>query len=352
MFCRNRAGRTVHTVLTVAMASVLLFADATSAAAQIHSRAITVTGGWSRSGDLTPGFGFETILEDGFVAGAQAETWFPSRWFGLRLNASYADRLVQGSDNRFRIVAGDAGLVVRLLPPRRDRIVAPVAGLGVGVVFYRAEAHAQPLAEGMYGDDPVMRPILAPSIGVDLFPDAMVGVRLEVADKIVFPSIGESPDADGFPRVHNPRVRAGLQLRVGRPPPAIIVAQRPAEPEPAPEPAGTRPPEPEPPAPPPAAPLDQAFTVQVGAFVNDGYAARWADGLRELGAPVRVVEVIVDGLRLNRVRVGALDAYTEAERLAEILFSAGYPIWVTTLGPGETVPADIVAATHRFMADR
>jgi septal ring-binding cell division protein DamX len=415
--------------------------------AQTHRSAIGVTGGWSTSGDLTPGLWHETTLEDGWIGGAQLEVWPGSRRLGLRLNGTVASREMVGSPRRFLVASADLGLALRLLAADRDRSVAPFIGLGAGPVGYFARDDGLPLGDGAYGDDPVIRFAVTPSAGVDLFTRSTVGIRLEIADQIVLPSIGESPPSEGLPRVHNPTARAAVQLRLGRatPRPVVATAPRPAtdvrvEIAPAAEPAPVEPPAPEPtPVEPPApvaaaapaaaperapareplgrpvdlpgdpaprpvparvaadpvAPLPPAtprptpapareplgrpvdtparpapaaapamparvapappatsvlYTVQVGAFAQRAMAQNWVSRLDGVEIPILVTEADVRGSRLIRVRVGAVESMAEARLLAERLRrDYGYDTWITTVSVGESVPADAIVATLRFL---
>jgi cell division septation protein DedD len=372
------------------------------AAAQAHRTALGASAGWATYGDLTPGFGWETVLESGWTVGAELETWPGARRVGIRLNLSYAERTLEETSRAFRVATGDVAVLVRLLPAVRGRMAAPFLGIGGGLVAYRARDHSIPLGEGQYGDDPVRRVMAAPSVGVDLFTEAPVGLRLEAVDYIVFPAIGESPPATGFPSVHNPVVRTAVQFRFGRPPPRPIVARpsppepvapeavepepvepEPAEPEPVePEPVEPEPVEPEPVAPEPAPPVQPApeavappepvaptpapepvppvrdphaavFTVQIGSFAVASTAARWGRNLEAAGLPLWVTQTVVEGRQVSRVRVGVVETWAEAQRLAAVVRREfGYETWVDMVGLRETPPPGALDASRRFMAGR
>jgi cell division septation protein DedD len=368
-----------------ALALGILAGAAAPAVAQAHRTALGATAGWATYGDLTPGFGWETVLESGWTVGAELETWPGARRVGIRLNMSYADRTLEQTSRAFQVATGDVAVLVRLLPAVRGRIAAPYLGVGGGLVVYRAKDHSIPLGEGQYGDDPVLRVMAAPSIGVDLFTEAPVGLRLEAVDYIVFPAIGESPPAEGFPSVHNPVVRTAVQLRFGRPPPRPIVARpsTPAEPEPVqPRPAEPEPVEPEPVTPEPAPPVQPApeavappepvapapapepvppardphaavFTVQIGSFAVASTAARWGRNLEAAGLPLWVTQAVVEGRQVSRVRAGVVETWAEAQRLAVVLRREfGYETWVDMVGLRETPPPGALEASRRFMAGR
>jgi cell division septation protein DedD len=372
--------------------------------AQTYGSVVGVTGGWSTAGDLTPGLGAETTFEDGWTAGAQFETW--AGRIGMRLNGAYAQRSLVGTARSFQIATADLGLVLRLLAPDRDRAMAPFFGLGAGPVVYISDEDGAPVGDGDYGADPVIRWMLSPSVGVDFLTRSALGVRVEIADQIVFPSIGESPESTGLPRVHNPGARVALQLRLGRPPsplaPVAVAApasapQAPAaapepqrapepQPEPAPAPAPQPQPQPQPapepepepqpqpePQPEPAAPPAPApdpepaaapapaplptlggqglmYTVQVGAFSDGNTARAWARRLEARGLPTRLDEVTAGGQRLIRLRVGAVDSREDAQLLASRLRrDFGYDTWIDGVTAGEAIAPDAIVLTLRYL---
>lgn len=364
MYCYTRS----HVRHALAVSALILLVAAlvsAPAGAQTYRTAFGMTGGWSTAGDLTPGLGSETVFEDGWTAGAQLETWVGR--MGMRLTASYAARETEGSARSFQIAAADIGLMIRPLAPRPDRALAPFVAVGAGPVLYRAEADGDPVGDGSYGDDPVLRFMLAPSAGVDLLTGSAVGLRVEVVDHIVFPSIGESPESNGLPRVHNPGVRAALQLRMGRTRRPVLVRE--PEPKPAPRaepdarpapvaevrPAPTAPSAPEP-APVAVQPAPAShgeslvYTVQVGSFAQESMARSWARRLERSGLPSWFVETDHAGQRMIRLRVGAVDSHEDAQLLASRLREAfGYETWIDTVSAGEGIPSDAIVATLRFL---
>lgn len=363
MYCFTRS----HVRQALAPSTLILLAAtlvSPPAEAQTYRTALGVTGGWSTAGDLTPGLGFETVFEDGWTAGAQLETWVGR--VGMRLNASYAAREMEGSARPFKIAAGDIGVIVRPLVVQPDRAVAPFIALGAGPVMYMADGDGEPVGDGSYGDDPVLRFMVAPSAGVDLLTGSSVGLRVEVVDQIVFPSIGESPESEGVPRVHNPGVRAAVQFRMGGPRRPVVVRAPDAAPAPAPQaqpdarpaPAAEPPPaQPAQPAPPPAAPPAPAareegivYTVQVGSFAQESMARSWARRLERSGLPSWFVEIRDQGQRMIRLRVGAVDSLEDAQLLASRLREAfAYETWIDAVAPNEAIPADAIVATLRFL---
>jgi cell division septation protein DedD len=357
---RSNARGLLASAALVAVAGALAGAmGAAPVGAQTYRSVLGVTGGWSTAGDLTPGL-TETKFEDGWTAGAQLETW--AGRYGIRLNATYAERNVAGSARSFQVATADLGLMFRLVPPDRERVIAPFAGIGAGPVVYMADEGGAPLGDGDYGADPVVRWMLAPSVGADLLTRSPVGVRFEIADQIVFPSIGESPETSGLPRVHNPGARVALQIRFGRPaaPLVAVVPPAPTSPAPtadaapaaAPAPAGAPAPA-QAPAPAPAPTLGgqgRLYTAQVGAFADAATARTWAGRLEERGLPVWFSEATLGGQRLIRLRVGAVDSPEDAQLLATRLQrDFGYEAWIDGVAAGETLPADAIVATLRYL---
>ena len=396
----------------VCIAAAALFAA--PGAAQDHRFALGVGGGWSNHGDLTPGLSTTTTPEAGWLGTAQLELWPGSARTGLRLGGSYAVRaLEEDPASSYMMLTSDLSLLVRLLPAGRGRWVAPYLALGAGAVGYLARDAAQPMG-GVYGDDPVVRVLALGGGGVDLFPSARFGARVEAVDRVVLPGFGEGPESLGVPTAHGLEVTAALQLRgwrVSRQPAVVAAMPAPAAPAPAAQPAQPSAAEREAAelrarmqdwqgrltslstrvdsleralaavrtstvarpavqggplgtpvasearamatAPEPdvfAAPGAVLYTVQVGAFVEEATAARWADRLRARNLPVWVTDAVVRGMRVRRVRVGALPTQDEADALARRLRTGyGWPTWVDRVSEAEVVPADAVAATRSFL---
>jgi hypothetical protein len=336
--------------LALSLAPVAL-ATAT-ADAQAHRAAFGLAGGWSMAGDLTPGLPQEGFLESGWTAGAQLELWPGPRRVGLRLNASVAERKLENTQRAFRIAAADLGLVVRLLSARDDRGVAPFVALGAGPVVYMAEDASRPLGDGAYGEDPVVRLMVAPSVGADFFNESSVALRLEVAHQIVFPAVGESPAATGVPVVHNPGARVALLFRVGRAAPRVVVRS----PGPAPGPAPATAPAPVELAPAGLAPPGSAsalYTVRVGTFADPASARAWVSRLEGEGVPVWLTEATVGGRPMIRVTVGAVDSHADATLLAEKLrLDFGYDTRIDAIPADRPLPARAILETLRFLDGR
>jgi cell division septation protein DedD len=342
--------------------------------AQAHRTVVGVFGGWSAGGDLTPGTGFESRLADGWLAGAQLESWSASERTGWRLTGTLASRALDGGGPTFTVIAADVALVLRILDPARERVAEPFVALGPGVVVYRAGPGEEPLGRGLYGSDPVARVVLAPSVGVDLRAGPRAGLRLEVVDAVVFPYVGISPASDHVRWVHNPGARVAAKLRFGQRPPPHSVAPVPVraapparDAEPAAKPTPLEPPattptptptptprsEPAPPVPFPAPAELPLFTVQVGAFAEPGAARDLAGRLDGAGLPVWLAEREAGEQRLIAVRAGAVRSREEAALLARRLaLELGVETWVAAVASGEPVPADAVATTLRILFPR
>jgi len=402
----------VGTRMVVVVATLAL--AAAPAASQTHRVALGITGGWSGYGDLTPGLATSAVFESGWLAGGQVEGWLGAGRFGVRLNGSYAQRSLEGeTESKYELLAGDLTLMVRPLPAGLVPWAAPYLALGGGAARFRGSDGLGPVGGGAYGPDPVTRPIAVAAAGADLAPGSRFGLRLEIADQVVFPSAGDSPPTEGLPITHNVRVLSALQYRIGGARPArIAVAALPSNPvdrEPRSagpaaaerdaeverlkrelearereierlrgaadagnEQASVEPPaqaraavaaapkgQPTAEAPDPqrapagAAPdPDARFTVQVGSFVEPATAQLWVDRLRQRGLPVWTQEVDLQGLQVVRVRVGATSLKADAEALARALGRDGWSVRVNPIVPEDRPPGEAVEQTRQFLSGR
>jgi hypothetical protein len=372
-------------LLPLAAAFLGLAAGPTTARPQDARAALTAVGGGSTYDDLTPGMD-PTVLGSGWLAGVQAEAWLLGGRTAIRLNGQYARRSPETGADVYAVAAGDADLLVRILPVRSGRILAPYIVGGAGATGFFGSDGTPALGAGAYGTDPVIRPHLLVGAGIDLASWQRVGARIEVGDRIVFPSFGESPETQGLPAVHNLMVVAGLQLRLGS-----LSGGMPARPRPRPRrtPAPVAPPttpaveagrdrvaasgsaEGEAdavPAPqgedegrvrPPvstdgsAAPHQErpVFTVQLGSFVETETAVRWGERLEALGLPVWLIDLEIQGEGVRRIRVGATTAEADARRLAEALEARlGWSTRVDRIGASEAVPPGALDRTRTYLA--
>lgn len=324
-----------------ALLSLALLALATAADAQSNRAGLTLMGGGSIHGDMTPGL-TPTIFEPGWIAGLQAESWFGGGRAGVRLNGLFTQRMLDDGRGDYNVYMADVDLLVRVLPVRAGRALAPYLALGAGASRYDAVASWPVFAGGVYGSDPVHRAHVLAGLGIDVLSTRGAGLRLEVADQIVLPSVGRSPESSGVPTVHNLVVTAGLQLRVGSLERRVVMAR----PEPAPraEPAMRTQPAPR------RAEADVLYTVQVEQFVEAATARRWYIRLQERAIPVWLLDTVIRGEPVNRVRVGALRSETEARNLAAALErDYGWRVRVDRVTADEPLPADALEATRAFL---
>lgn len=218
-------------------AAILLVAAAAPASAQEHRGALGLTGGWSQGEDVTPGLGYETRFEPGWTAGLQLERWPGSGRVGLRLSGSYAERpLTTAPTSDFNIYSADLALLLRLLPAGDQRFVAPYLAIGGGAVHYNSGDDAMVVGGGSYGGDPVIRAVAVGGVGLDLGYSPRAGLRLEFADRVMLPGVGEGPEESHGQLSHDFQLQGALQIRMGRLGGPVIVARapRPAPVEPAP----------------------------------------------------------------------------------------------------------------------
>lgn len=93
------------------------------------------------------------------------------------------------------------------------------------------------------------------------------------------------------------------------------------------------------------------YTAQVAAFVEESTAYLWQSRLRQWNVPVWVTPAVVKGMRVTRVRVGALPSQEEAEDLARFLTRRyGWPVWVDRVSDATQLPGDAIGATRTFLS--
>lgn len=101
------------------------------------------------------------------------------------------------------------------------------------------------------------------------------------------------------------------------------------------------------------APGGTLYTVQVGAFLRNGNARRFAARLQGANLPVWAHTARVKGQSFNRVRVGVTPNVAEARRLAEMLQDRFHaPVWITAVQARSDLPEGVVEATRRVLAGR
>jgi cell division septation protein DedD len=195
--------------------------------AQNHRVAFGPVGGFSVHGELAPGLASSAKPEAGPYFGLQAEVWPGRARFGIRLNGAFAERTLDSGAGRYGMLMGDANVLFRVLPVKSERRVAPFLALGGGMTRYSSVGISPPLGGGAYGADPVTRPHALVAAGADVMLHPMAGLRFEIGDQMVFPSVGESPEAQGLPVAHNLRISGGVQLLLldRQPRPATVVAR-------------------------------------------------------------------------------------------------------------------------------
>jgi cell division septation protein DedD len=354
-------------------AAIIPLLLAAAVAAQEPTSMVGFAAGASFDDDLTPGLSLNTALEPGWLLGANGE-WYPGGGrLGVRAATLLGRRGLDEGDGTYTVITGELGLVVRAGALPALGYISPFIALTGGGTLYAAAQDSPVFGRGQFGDDPVGRVHLSPSIGFDNALSTRVGIRLEAGDRIVFPAVGESPTTQGTPRVHIPFFLAGVQLRFGTPtgaePPRPVVAApaappdaagEPAVPSPAPdtaeadatpagpeEQAGAEPPVPEEAAPPEAAVL---YTVQVADLVETATAVRWSERLEARDIPAWRIDQEIQGMAVSRLLVGAASTEEAAGVLADLLDRAfGWPVSVRPVRPDESVPPDALERTRAVL---
>lgn len=355
---------------TAVTAALLLLSFAGSAFSQQHRHALGLYGGGSVFGDFTPYGGIPIDFANGWIGGLRYDRWIDHGRFGVRLDTWYMERDMVRPHGDFNLYGGTVGFVARLFDPAPDRVIAPYALAGLGVVRFDAAFHPP----YYYPEDPTHEPILTLGLGAD-FGRGGLGVQVEVAEQVILDSpFTNGPETASGP-VHHGVVSVALQRRWGRvtgrpvvvaapeppvavksaPTPAPAVPERPAEPaaeqEPVQEETFVKAREPvQAPEPAHSASARTLYTVQVAASLYRVPAEQLAEQLRRAGLPVWVSQVQVEGQTFNRVRVGAADNRLTAVRLGERLQREyRVPVWVAPIEDPGAIMQDMIERTRKFV---
>lgn len=344
---------------SLASAGTLLLLATAPLFGQRYRTGIGVYGGGSWFTDLDPDAAVDTRLATNWNAGVQLEGWLGR--VGLRLTGEYAERGLKDVDTHdFRLYAADLSLLVRLLPAGVDRAVAPYIAIGGGALQLDSRTGPDPTIG--YHSDRAIKPVATVGLGADFQTASPLGMRLEVADRVLIESPFGDPNASGFHPAHEVIGRMALQLRLGRlsssprvlavrpprtrvapPPPAPRESQPPREPEPPPPPQPPQPPEQAPSAPEPAlerlttrldsvAAMVEAHTedlmrIQARLAVLDQKLERQSTAVAT--AAPRPAPTASRGNRLYTVQVGAYRDRRAAEQLVARIGQGNLPVWVS-----------------------
>lgn len=356
-------------VLWVAATAIVLLGG--GARAQSPGVTTTVIGGWSIDRDITPGIEPGTVLEEGWLAGLQADFYPGGGALGIRLGAFFSPKDLRDTDPaaRYDLVTADVGFTFRLLPVESLGSMIPYLALTAGGTRFQSRNDAPAFGGGAFGADPVYRFHGTASLGLDIPLIHPLALRVEGGDRVIFPSVGDSPEVEGFPAVHTPVILLGLQTRFAmpprrrparRPPPvdetAAVVAQREREqperdtvPAQVPEPIAEQPVD----VPAPAAADAPAFTVEVESFLGRSTARRWAERAEAEGLPAWILDLDLAGTPASRLRIGAAATEEEAVRLAGAVEQEfGWTVTVQRITRGEAVPMNALQRARDFLARR
>lgn len=352
--------------LAIALAVVL----AGGVRAQSPGITLTAAGGWSDEGNLTPGL-TPTVLEPGLLMGLQADLYPGAGVFGVRIGGFYSRRALEESPDEYDMLTANLGFVLRTFPIRTLGSLQPYVTLTGGGTRYSAVDGAPPFGDGAFGADPVYRVHASAALGFDLPVTYRIALRLEAGDKVIFPSVGDSPDPEGFPTVDTPVILLGLQYRLALPPPRRP-ARRPPPVQPAPAPearedtAAARdtarvvqaaeegvPEEVVEPVPAETPVGPPGFTVQVESYLGRSTARRWGGRAADAGLPVWYLDVVLGQTEASRLRIGATATEAEARDLAVAVQEAfGWSVTVEPIGDDDAVPPDAVRRTQDYLAGR
>lgn len=361
-------GRGRGALWVAATAMVLLGGGAR---AQSPGVTTTLIGGWSLDRDITPGIEPGTVLEDGWLAGLQADFYPGGGALGIRLSGFFSPKDLQDTDPvaRYDLVTADVGFTFRLLPVESLGSMIPYLALTAGGTRFQSRNDAPAFGDGAFGADPVYRFHATASLGLDIPLIHPLALRVEGGDRVIFPSVGDSPEVKGFPTVHTPVILVGLQTRFAMPPrrrparrappvdetPAVVAEREAVQAERDTVGAGVREPMAEQPVDvaAPAAADAPAFTVQVESFLGRSTARRWAQRAEGEGLPAWTLDVDLAGTPASRLRIGAAATEQEAVRLAAAVEQEfGWTVTVQRITGGEALPTNVLQLTRDFLAGR
>lgn len=204
-----------------ALAAVLAALCAAPAAGQSHGGAVGYGGGGIWFGSLAEGI----ELDPGWVANVQAEQWYWRGRVAARGNVAFTQRPLHSSTDERQINTWifDGSVLLRPVPAREDRRVAPYVSLGAGVVNYGFGRGRQVvLGDGaVYPGSGERQFAVVGGAGIDFLPrvalfDTPLGLRLDFADHVTLESPFQDAGGNAYGPVHNVRVTLGLIGLVGQ----------------------------------------------------------------------------------------------------------------------------------------
>ncbi|MEJ2184362.1 MAG: SPOR domain-containing protein [Gemmatimonadota bacterium] len=197
-------------ILSAALAVLI---SAAPAAAQSHKVAVSLFGGSAAFSNMASGSGSTIRMQNGWLTGAQAE--IPFGRLGLRLNGSYTDRpLMVDSPVDLNVFTLDLDVMMRLLPPRADRLLSPYVALGAGAVMFKLGPSASNTGVQISGGGSVQRPTVMGALGVDIG-SGPVAFRVELSDILELHSPLLDASGSAYGPVQHVAASAGLSFRLG-----------------------------------------------------------------------------------------------------------------------------------------
>lgn len=194
-------------------AAIAVLISVTPAAAQSHKVAVSLFGGGATFSNMASGSGSIIRMQNGWLTGAQAEV--PFGRLGLRLNGSYTDRpLMVDSPVDLSVFTIDLDLMMRLLPPRPDRLLSPYVALGGGAVLYKLGPSATSTGVQVSGGGSVQRPTIMGALGLDIG-SGPVAFRVELSDVLELHSPLLDASGSAYGPVQHVAASAGVSFRLG-----------------------------------------------------------------------------------------------------------------------------------------
>jgi len=195
-------------------------AAAGDAAAQDYEWAASWNAGGTYFTALNTDSGAEDLTFDpGWIMGLQFERWLGGGRIGLRANGAITERPLEldGDSRGIGIWMLDADVLLRLMPARPERTVQAYLLAGVGAVRYklgRGDFLNIDDSNATYPGDDDARLAAVGGFGIDFltgwrWDGDPVGIRVEVADHLVFESPFAPIAGDDFGPIHNVRLVIG-----------------------------------------------------------------------------------------------------------------------------------------------
>lgn len=211
---RNRGG-------SLAAVAALLVLGTAGAEAQQFSGAVGYGAGGAWFSPFNRGSDGSTLdLGPGWVLSAHVDQWLGAGRLGGRLSGTFSQRPLDGAPEPrdINVWAASAAAMLRPLPPRPERRLAPFLAVGAGVVSYglgEGVPVVVPEAGTVYPGGGERQVAAVLGAGIDLFPalawhEVPLGIRVELADHVTRESPFTRIGGGAYGAVHNVTLTVGI----------------------------------------------------------------------------------------------------------------------------------------------